>query len=943
MNATEGADDAVVAFNDTKADTQEDAGPFPDDAVGSDADDDGYGDDDFDAILAGDGVDASTVDDDRDLLSEELGDDLAPAGTRGFDAGEATDGEEDAYPAMEASNEVIDAGDESSGYGDELGAGVGYLEDPDDESDDGYGGYADDGFETGYEDAAGEQGNGEGPAASTDYDDDFDPDASDEVFQFHHVPGSKLSPTDSHGDESRISGMEDDDNSFMESPISPQSSMKSPNTTAASSGDSLWDAESQHLAKRPRGLNGGRIPSRSREASRTRAIPVSRSAPRKEKWPFQPLGTRTFSNFPIEKEKKRPGTRGLNTGNEESIVERMKRQIIAESKSKRRLRGNWSSTMSRFVSQAKRPGWAAPLVQDFSKPKVPNSKKLSRDLDSKADTSRSPAAELKARLDHIQSLTTQHACSSTPDHVLALIKLSRYWFLQHNLREALRVALVAKTTIASIISHDHSRVLSRLRTERLELPGGQGKPTHVQLARQRRYDEIHAADTERMGAALALEARVDRVVNAVVDARVRAFGVDSVGGRCVVERAASFNSADSLYKEILSEGHGMNRGIDRGDADGDGSVRGSETGGSGPSLRDGSRGGSNAGVGDREWMGSENGGADGGWRGSDNGGTYGSRRGSGAIGGSDSRWDSAASGGGAGRSRGLSDAGSDPRGRASVMSERGRSGASSRHTVASAEGRAGSISGSKAASQNSMLDERPGSTRTSARASRGRENAFWDCDRTSGNASRVEGVVGTDGAEYSDARSSFRSAEPMTASEYLADSTSYEFVSAPQEEPYGFLRDFLPRADDDSTGGGEETPRGRRSIASHGSRREPSDGGTRDLPTPPRLPTFGEHGPEILKMGVGSEFKLSSSRQSMGPAFTSMRDDDDGGSHGMHGGGDDGDTGPVVADEPWPSGAEQGFYVEPTSGNQGNLIEDMDFSMFDTPRTRTPRPEYSGF
>ncbi|KAI8854559.1 hypothetical protein BC829DRAFT_380254 [Chytridium lagenaria] len=226
----------------------------------------------------------------------------------------------------------------------------------------------------------------------------------------------------------------------------------------------LREIHSRYSPTRTRSLSAGRNKKReSRGSSRNRAM----------------ANQRTFSNLPKSKGEKKA----------ESISDRIRKEMKILSESRRVQRGNWTMAGSRFVSQVKQPAWAAPFA---SRPLPPPEKPKRSPPIRRTRALGHGRNVLKDMLDKLQSLSKSLGTSDSSEHIQILLELSRHWVLQKDLREALRVGILAKSIVGQ----------------------GTAKSTIPKI------DTVRSPfDSGSLGEVLNLEARVDHIIAHIVDAR----------------------------------------------------------------------------------------------------------------------------------------------------------------------------------------------------------------------------------------------------------------------------------------------------------------------------------------------------------------------------------------------------------------------------------------
>ncbi|KAJ3415447.1 hypothetical protein HDV05_004889 [Chytridiales sp. JEL 0842] len=275
----------------------------------------------------------------------------------------------------------------------------------------------------------------------------------------------------------------------------------------------------------PVGTRSLRRPSTLSTTTGTRSLVTTPKSAKKERWPASSPGATTFSNLPVKKARGRSRTRDLDEP-KESLAEKTRREMKALAKARQRSRGNWSSRASRFVSQVKQPAWAEPHILQEPPPKPMSANKIAKGLERKAEHAPNIAAELKSRIDHIRSLEEVHGKSGTPEHIHALIKLSRFWLLQNNCREALRVALTGKSVIRQVYITKKAEILESLRgSEHVDPTHTSGIALLRKLVKDKRYDDI-AIPVKDLEKVAKMEAHLDKIISAMVDARLRDFGIE---------------------------------------------------------------------------------------------------------------------------------------------------------------------------------------------------------------------------------------------------------------------------------------------------------------------------------------------------------------------------------------------------------------------------------
>ncbi|KAJ3219988.1 hypothetical protein HDU67_007721 [Dinochytrium kinnereticum] len=259
------------------------------------------------------------------------------------------------------------------------------------------------------------------------------------------------------------------------------------------------------------------------------------------------MAQRTFSNLPKSRVAR---TRSLNRDmldQQDSVADRVRKQMRAQSMSRRIARGNWTMSGSRFVSQVKQPAWAAPLVArpmpPPSKP-APKPKRRTRSLGT-------ANSQLKALLDNLNTLSKRLGTANSPNHVQTLIELSRHWVVQADLREALKVAVLAKTTINKLMVEEEEKLFHKLFSVE-----GESNGSEVSKAAIPKIETKGSPfDSSILGQVIRQEARVDQIIASLVDARLRETWTDfEVPPLDSEENSPDPSVADtaSLYKEEAS-------------------------------------------------------------------------------------------------------------------------------------------------------------------------------------------------------------------------------------------------------------------------------------------------------------------------------------------------------------------------------------------------------
>ncbi|KAJ3109423.1 hypothetical protein HDU97_006668 [Phlyctochytrium planicorne] len=259
---------------------------------------------------------------------------------------------------------------------------------------------------------------------------------------------------------------------------------------------------------------------RTRSSHRTRSLstsPTSRKRSRNSSLKRILESHRTFSNMPQPK-----GSRSrslLRPGEiEESAADRVRKEMRAQSQTRRIHRGNWTMSGSRFVSQVKQPAWAAPLAVRPPPPPKPKKQKpkpkfLHRGLGKTNN-------QLQYFIEKLAALTKRLGSSKTPDHVQLLLEQSRFWVEKGDLREALRVAAAAKSIVNSLVEEDEDRTLCHYD---FSLISDIAEQSHNAL---KRGEYVSPFRITKLDVILHLEAKVDKVISAIVDARVKEFTSD---------------------------------------------------------------------------------------------------------------------------------------------------------------------------------------------------------------------------------------------------------------------------------------------------------------------------------------------------------------------------------------------------------------------------------
>ncbi|ORY47226.1 hypothetical protein BCR33DRAFT_714989 [Rhizoclosmatium globosum] len=245
---------------------------------------------------------------------------------------------------------------------------------------------------------------------------------------------------------------------------------------------------------------------------------LNQAGKKHERWPIVMPGTRSFTNLPLKNAPKK-------RVQEESLIAATKRRIKAEAKNRQISRGNWSSKASKFISLRKQPAWAPPYRVPSPKPEAVPPAVEAQVLAEAADNVQNYSKELQARIDQIKKLQEAHGSVSTPAHVDALIKLSQYWLKMGDYKEALRTASLAKSATKKMILQDNRRVYSRISDASIET--ATPKDNFYLLVKHKKYGEIQAPVRD-IEIATHLEATIDRLINTIVDARVRQFGVEGI-------------------------------------------------------------------------------------------------------------------------------------------------------------------------------------------------------------------------------------------------------------------------------------------------------------------------------------------------------------------------------------------------------------------------------